>query len=291
MRLANGSPVFHRPGAARYATADQVGREWALRAAAVKRGAHTFALADANRAISRFASNGRELGADQAAAVRGVLASGAMVETLAAPAGTGKSFTVGALAGAWRDSGRSVFGMATSQIATQVLAEEGLDARNITRWLAIQERLDTDQPGSPDPGGDRAWRLRRDDLVVLDEAGMTDTAALAEVQRRCEAAGAKLLLVGDPRQLAAVGAGGSLSDLSVHGIRYELAEVRRFTADWEGAASLRLREGGRESPRHLPPPRPAPGRRHGRAGRGRRRAGVAGRRPRRPRLPATRWHE
>ena len=243
MRLANGSPVFHRPGAARYATADQVGREWALRAAAVKRGAHTFALADANRAISRFASNGRELGADQAAAVRGVLASGAMVETLAAPAGTGKSFTVGALAGAWRDSGRSVFGMATSQIATQVLAEEGLDARNITRWLAIQERLDTDQPGSPDPGGDRAWRLRRDDLVVLDEAGMTDTAALAEVQRRCEAAGAKLLLVGDPRQLAAVGAGGSLSDLSVHGIRYELAEVRRFTADWEGAASLRLREG------------------------------------------------
>jgi hypothetical protein len=45
------------------------------------------------------------------------------------------------------------------------------------------------------------------------------------------------------RQLAAVGPGGALADVAEHGLRYELAEVRRFTQEWERAASLRLREG------------------------------------------------
>ena len=49
------------------------------------------------------ASRGIELGVDQAAAVRGVLTSGARVESLVGPAGTGKSFVVGALARAWTD--------------------------------------------------------------------------------------------------------------------------------------------------------------------------------------------
>ena len=72
---------------------------------------------------------------------------------------------------------------------------------------------------------------------------MADTPDLATIQQRCAQAGAKLLLTGDPRQLAAVGAGGTFADLAAHGVRYELAEVRRFTNQWERAASLRLRDG------------------------------------------------
>ena len=70
--------------------------------------------------------------------MRGVLTSGARVESLVGPAGTGKSFVVGALARAWTDphaarrpAPRRVFGLATSQIATDVLAGEGLTARNV----------------------------------------------------------------------------------------------------------------------------------------------------------------
>jgi hypothetical protein len=37
--------------------------------------------------------------------------------------------------------------------------------------------------------------------------------------------------------------GGALADVAEHGLRYELAEVRRFTAEWERSASLRLRDG------------------------------------------------
>ena len=72
---------------------------------------------------------------------------------------------------------------------------------------------------------------------------MTDTADVAAIHARCQAAGAKLLLVGDPRQLAAIGVGGALADLATHGITYQLAEVRRFTAEWERTASLQLRDG------------------------------------------------
>ena len=243
LRRADGSSVYNNPSGALYATPGQLAADAALRAAAVTRGRVAFTAAEATGVIERYRESGIELGVAQAAVVRGILTSGAQIEALSAPAGTGKSFTVGAVAGAWAEARRRVFGLATSQVATNVLAEEGVTARNITRWLVTQERLDTAEPGVPDPGGDGEWRLRRDDLVVVDEAGMTDTADVAAIHARCQAAGAKLLLVGDPRQLAAIGAGGALGDLATHGITYQLVEVRRFTAEWERTASLQLRDG------------------------------------------------
>ena len=79
--------------------------------------------------------------------------------------------------------------------------------------------------------------------MVVDEAGTAETGDLLAIWRRCAAVGAKLLLVGDPRQLSAIGPGGALSDIGRCGLTYQLAEVRRFANDWEGPASLRLRDG------------------------------------------------
>jgi len=239
----DGRSVYEKPGGARWAMPGQISTQLGLRAAAVRRGAATVTAAQADAALTRLAEHGIEPGADQRAAILGVLTSGAQIESLCAAAGTGKSFTVGAIADTWTSSGHRVFGLATSQAATKVLAEENVTASNISAWLGTQARLDTATPGGPDPGGDGQWRLRAGDLVVVDEAGMADTPDLAAIQSRCESAGAKLLLTGDPRQLAAVGAGGTFADLAAHGIRYELAEVRRFTAPWERTASLRLRDG------------------------------------------------
>jgi hypothetical protein len=59
-------------------------------------------LAAVNRFIADLATQGIEPGADQAAAVRGILTSSPRVETQVAPAGTGKSFVIGALAKAWQ---------------------------------------------------------------------------------------------------------------------------------------------------------------------------------------------
>jgi hypothetical protein len=249
MRLRNGESAYQAPGARLYATPGQVRTERELVAATAASGAAVMPREAAQRFLDRLRKEGLELGVDQAAAVRGVLTSGARVESLVGPAGTGKSFVVGMVARAWGDpqlSGgpqRRVFGLASSQIAADVLAAEGLTARNVTRWLDTQSRLEA-SPGERGPvGDDEAWRLRAGDLVVVDESAMTDTSALAAVHRHVDQAGAKLLLVGDHRQLAAVGAGGGMDLLARAGARYELAEARRFAADWEREASLRLRAG------------------------------------------------
>ncbi len=236
---ADGSSAYEKPGGARWAMPGQISTQLGLRAAAVRRGAVTLDSEELDRALERFAESGVALGADQAAAVRVVATSGAQIESLCAAAGTGKSLTVGAITDTWTGAGRRVFGLAPSQAATEVLAEENVTARNIAAWLSTQERLDQARSGP----GDEAWRLQHGDLVVVDEAGMADTGDLAAIQARCQQAGTKLLLTGDPRQLAAVGAGGTFADLAAHGLRYELTEVRRFDAGWERSASLRLRDG------------------------------------------------
>lgn len=196
-----------------------------LRAQAVERGAERVGHDEVTRLVARYAEHGIELGADQAAAVRGVLTSGAQVEVLAAPAGAGKTVVVGALADMWRAHGRQVLGLAPSQVAADVMADEGVDAVNITRWLHSSTPVEA--------GG----------IVVVDEAGMASTTQLVAVRDRCRRAGAKLLLVGDPKQLGPVGPGGALADLTGHAETYELVEVRRFRAGWERAASLDLRDG------------------------------------------------
>ncbi|MGB9113260.1 MAG: AAA family ATPase, partial [Acidimicrobiales bacterium] len=74
-----------------------------------------------------------------------------------------------------------------------------------------------------------------------DEAGMARTDDLAKLTAAVSAAQAKLVLVGDPYQLGAVGPGGMFRTLvDQYGAR-ELETVRRFAEDWEASASLRLR--------------------------------------------------
>src|SRR6185437_7375040 len=141
------------PGSTLYATEEHVHLEQDLVAATAVGGAVALPHPVAARFLDGLRTSGVELGVDQAAAVHGVLTSGARVESLVGPAGTGKSFVIGAIARGWTDpalrgaqAGR-VFGLATSQIATNVLTAEGLQARNVARWLATQDRL-TAGPGS-----------------------------------------------------------------------------------------------------------------------------------------------
>ncbi|MGH3460719.1 MAG: MobF family relaxase, partial [Kribbellaceae bacterium] len=245
LRLANGSSAYQSPGGQLYATPAHLRTERLLsEAAAAERDAPALPRMVVDVFTAELAEQGVELGVDQAAAVRGVLTSGARVETLVGPAGTGKSFVVGALAKAWQDPTlwngrrRRVVGLASSQIAADVLAAEGLTSHNVARWLHEQNRL---TGGSTQPQN-LAWVLAAGDLVVVDESAMTNTADLACIHTICSDTGAKLLLVGDHRQLAAVGTSGGMELAAAGGPRHELVETRRFTHDWEGPASLRLRE-------------------------------------------------
>lgn len=52
-----------------------------------------------------------------------------------------------------------MFGPAPSEVAAQVLAEDGRTTANTHRWLGAQSSLDAARPGAPDRFGDGALRL------------------------------------------------------------------------------------------------------------------------------------
>jgi conjugative relaxase-like TrwC/TraI family protein len=212
------------PSARLFAATGTLAAEAALRRAAVTR---SGLAADRAAVASWLDRHAPDLGADQRAAVLGIAGSDAALSVLVGPAGTGKSHAAGALAHAWGDlTGGRVVGLAVSKIATEVLRDGGIpDAATVAAFLS------GDTPLGPA------------DVVMVDEASMVGTFELAAVRERVEAAGARLVLSGDPRQLAAVEAGGVLGLLDGHAETYHLSEVRRFTEPWERDASLALRDG------------------------------------------------
>jgi hypothetical protein len=84
-------------------------------------------------------------------------------------------------------------------------------------------------------------------LVIIDEAGIADTLTLDAAVQFALGRGANVRLVGDDQQLAAIGAGGVLRDITHTHDALRLTELHRFTDPAEAAASLALREGDPEA--------------------------------------------
>jgi ATP-dependent exoDNAse (exonuclease V) alpha subunit len=79
--------------------------------------------------------------------------------------------------------------------------------------------------------------------IVVDEAGMVVTPKLAELCDLAHEHDWRLVLVGDPRQLSAVGRGGMFALLTDTQPTLTLDYVHRFAHRWERDASLQLRAG------------------------------------------------
>ena len=87
------------------------------------------------------------------------------------------------------------------------------------------------------------YRLPPGTTVIVDEAGTIGTSTVHQLVRLAHAERWRVVLVGDPRQLQAVGRGGLFNELCATGRVHELARIHRFTHPWEAAASLQLRAG------------------------------------------------
>jgi conjugative relaxase-like TrwC/TraI family protein len=231
LRRQDGLPGYERHGAPRHTTRQTLAREGKVLDALV-RGRHaTVAVAPAE-AVQRAARTHR-LGADQTAALRRICESGERLVCVVGPAGAGKTRMVRAARDAWAADGTAVRGLAVSAVAAGVLAEEaGIPADTVAKFLH-----DTRRNGNPSGG------LAPGEIVVADEAAMLSTSDLAALVEAVEAADAKLVLVGDHRQLGAVEAGGLFRLLAADSRAAELNQVRRFTHRWEAEATLRLRNG------------------------------------------------
>jgi ATP-dependent exoDNAse (exonuclease V) alpha subunit len=161
--------------------------------------------------------------------------SGARLQLAVAPAGAGKTTAMRALTLAWTQDGGQVIGLAPSAAAAAVLAEQtGIRTDTLAKFTwSLQHGELPDWAAAVGPST----------LVIIDEAGMADTLSLDTAVQFAIGLGASVRLVGDDQQLAAIGAGGVLRDIThTHGA-LRLTELHRFTDPAEAAATLALREG------------------------------------------------
>ena len=85
--------------------------------------------------------------------------------------------------------------------------------------------------------------LQAGTVLVIDEAGMAGTRALAALAQAVDAAEGKLVLVGDDRQLDAIDAGGAFRALARRVPAIHLTQNRRQLHEWERGAAAALRDG------------------------------------------------
>ena len=176
---------------------------------------------------------GGRLAVEQHRAVEEVCSSGRGVELVVGVAGAGKTTMLAAVAAAFEASGCEVLGAATAGQAARALAVGATLERSST-LASLTGRLERHR-----------LQLTERSVVILDEAGMTDDVDLARLVTEVQLAGAKLVVVGDHRQLGAVGPGGDLGALvarypdAVH----HLVDNRRQTDPGERDALEQLRDG------------------------------------------------
>jgi conjugative relaxase-like TrwC/TraI family protein len=177
----------------------------------------------------------RPLGADQLDAVAQLTSRGRRVETVIGPAGAGKTTMLRVAARAWYGAGHQVLGVAHTAVAAGVLRSEAdISAETLAKFLDWHDHGAT--PAS--------WRLSACHVVIVDEASMVATPQLARLVAIVEAADAKLVLVGDDRQLGAIRApGGMFAALAQQHGAIELRQTHRFAHAWEAAALTQLRGG------------------------------------------------
>ncbi len=171
------------------------------------------------------------LQADAAAAVAGE----DRVVVIVGPAGTGKTTTLHAAVNDLQRHSRPVLGVAPTAKAAKVLGREtGMHTDTVAKLLHEWARPDGPRP---------QWQLRSGTTLIVDEAGMLSTPNLHQLTELATSEQWRVVLVGDHRQLQAVGRGGLFGEICATGSVIELERIHRFTHDWEAAASLRLRHG------------------------------------------------
>ena len=233
VRTRSGHVVPATSGDRRYTTTELLAAEERIVAAAkVRVGAGCAQVGAAT--VDEVLAHHAHLDGEQAQGVRQLLTSGNGYDLVIGQAGTGKSTMLGAARIGWEEAGFRVIGTAVAaRTAADLEGGTGIPSSSLTQLLADLRE-----------GGGLTSRH----VIVVDEASMVGTRPLDQLRSYVDAAGAKLVLVGDNRQLSSIDAGGALRTLSAElGDHVVTLTTNRRQAgadqQWERDALVALREG------------------------------------------------
>ncbi len=213
---------------------------------------------------------------EQAEAVRHVTGRTGAVQCVSGYAGSGKTRSLEAARKVWEKSGHTVIGCAIAgKAARELETGSGIKSRTLakTLWLldntllnqikhnlsmdGLKRHVSLDNLFHPTrrairnkPLFDkqlkpirRGMTLTPKTVVVVDEASMVGTRALARLVRHIERAGAKLVLVGDSAQLQSIEAGSPFHTLFARLGGFQLKDIRRQALVWMNEAVRKFAEG------------------------------------------------
>lgn len=214
-------------GEMRYSTPEMIRIEREILDVAQILSARTMPTPDGKLADRLVAENG--LNGEQADAVASAT-SGQAIAVIEGAAGSGKTTSLRPIVEAHRAAGYTVLGSAAAwKIAHQLRDDLGIEARATDSWLAGSAS------GKPFLDGRT--------LLVVDEAGQLSSRQMHAVLSAVERFGAKVVLVGDRRQLQPIGAGGALSIVARATEFSRVDRVVRQREEWARQATMSLASG------------------------------------------------
>jgi conjugative relaxase-like TrwC/TraI family protein len=210
----------------RFATSDSLLRE--RQTIAIMDRGHGIAPAVADQSKINLATE--RLNQGQAASARLILTSHDRVTGVQGFAGTGKTYMLSRVADVAVAEGYAVIAIAPTADAAKTLGTEiGTEGQTLASHLLDRSQAD-EKPGKQ--------------LWIVDEAGLASSKDMQRLLAKSEREDAKVILVGDTKQLRGVEAGQPFKSLQEHGMQTsEMSEVMRHkSADLATTVDL-IRQG------------------------------------------------
>lgn len=187
-------------------------------------------VAVVDKATADDATRRRSLSREQQRMVDHLVTSGNAVDVVVGVAGSGKTTALAAAHDAWRSNNIPVVGAAlAARAAAELQAGSGIPSTTLASLLiALEGPIN---------------RLPAGGVLVIDEAGMVGTRDIARVLDLAHRDAAKVVLVGDHRQLPEIEAGGAFAALAQRLDAVALKENRRQRSRHHRATLRHLRHG------------------------------------------------
>lgn len=188
------------------------------------------ASARVNEGVLRQVLDGTTLSKEQQAALRYTVLESGDVAVVEGYAGAGKTRMVRDARSAWERAGHRVLGAAVAGKAARGLQDAAeVPSRTVTAWLYAWQRGEA--------------QLRKGDVLVIDEAGMIGTRQMQQLLAWVTKQKAKVVLLGDTRQLQAIEAGSPMQALiRTHGSA-KIRDTRRHREEWQRQATRDFGDG------------------------------------------------